>query len=107
MYKFKLDTGSNGNLIPIRMYEKTFYTNILLMNYANPYNTQIVLCTINNSCIPEIGICQIAIIDKGINYRCIVFVVLANGPALLGMQVYKWLKLPTANCQTTVNPHMN
>ena len=39
----------------------------------------------NNICIPQMGICQIVIINEGIKYKCSFFVVPGNGSALLGM----------------------
>ena len=61
--------------------------------------------TYNVSCIPQMGICNIAIINKGIKYGNSLFVVSANGPALLGMPDCEQLNLLTVNCQTADDLH--
>ena len=63
MSEFKLDTGSDGNPVAIRMYKTLF----LQTNIDESNKTIKVLCTYNNSCIPQMGICQIAIVKKGIS----------------------------------------
>ena len=64
MFKFELGTGSDGNLVPIRMFRISFTQ--ININELNKFinEKKIVLCTYNNSCIPQIVICHIVIIKK-------------------------------------------
>ena len=68
MCKFKLDTGSDGNLMPVRMYKLLLpQTNIDELNKS--INKKIVLHTYSNSCIEQMGkmgICHISIINKAL-----------------------------------------
>ena len=51
------------------------------------------------------GMCCIAIFNKGIEYRCMIFVEAGNGPALLGMPDCEQLKLLNVNCQAIDDQH--
>ena len=67
MYIFKLDTESDCNLVPNNTYKSLFlYTNISNLNKF--IKRKIVLNACNNSCIPQMGICHNAIINKGNEY---------------------------------------
>ena len=58
----KLDTGNKGNLMPIKIYESLFLqTNLAELNKS--INKKIVLHTCSYSCIPQVGICHIAVIN--------------------------------------------
>ena len=95
----KLHTGSDGNLMPIRMYKVPFLqTNIDEINKSR--NKKIVFCAYNNSCISQMDICHITVLNKCFEYQCSFFVVPGNRPALLGMPGCEWLKLLTVNFQT-------
>ena len=62
MCECKLDTGSGGNVMPIRMYKLHFLqTNIDALNKSIKKET--VLCAYNNSFIPQMGLCHIAMIN--------------------------------------------
>ena len=56
-YNYNTDTGSDSNLMPIRI-NKTLllYRNIAKLNMSTDQNN--VLCTYNNPCIPQMGICS-------------------------------------------------
>ena len=64
--EYKIDAGSDGNLMPIRLYKMLFlHTNITeLKKYIDK---EIVLYTYNSSCIPQMGVCRIIIINNSIN----------------------------------------
>ena len=51
--------------------------------------------------MPQIGICIVTIINKGIEYWCNFFVVPGIGPALLGMPCCGWIQLVSSYYQTT------
>ena len=46
---------------------------------------KVVLHAYNNSCIPQMDVCKVVLINKGIKFQSNFFVVLRNGPALLGI----------------------
>ena len=54
---------------------------------------------INNSCIPQMGVCKVTIINKGIKYQSIFFLVSGNRLALFGMPDCERLQLLSINCQ--------
>ena len=87
MCEFKLDTGSDGNLMCIRMYRTLFLqTNINELNeYINKINS----------------VMHLQYFSKGIEYGCSFFVVKENRPELLGMPDCIQLKLLSVNYQTT------
>ena len=58
--KCKIDTDSDGNLMPIRMYKMLFlHTNVNELNISK----KIVLHAYNNVCIPQMGISRVTIIN--------------------------------------------
>ena len=80
--EYKIDTGSDGNLKPTRMYKTLFLdTNI---NELNTFMKNIVLHDCNNLCIPQMGT-KITMIDVVIEYQWYFFVLPGNGPVLLGI----------------------
>ena len=80
MCKYKMDTGSDGNLIPINVQN-------VVSAYKHKETKQIYLkkITIITSWIPQRGISRVAVINKGIKYQWNFFVVPGNGPTLLGI----------------------
>ena len=72
-HEYKIDTGNDHNLIPIRMYKMPFLqTNITELNLSTDTNT--VLHAYNNSCIPEKRVCRItimrALIFNAVSLQC-------------------------------------
>ena len=80
--------------MPIRMYKVLFLcTNINKLNRS--MHNKIVLCAYDYFCIPQRDVCCNTMINKGIEYGCIFFVVPGNELALLGMPYCEWLMLLT------------
>ena len=52
------------------------------------------------------SICHITIINKGIEYRYSLVVVLGNGATSLGMPGCEWLNILAVNCQKTDDSHI-
>ena len=50
-----------------------------------PKVKKVVLHTNSNSGIPQVGICKMAIINKGTELQCNFFVMTGSGTSLLGM----------------------
>ena len=69
------------------------------------YNKNSCYATCKTSCMPQISICRVTIINKGIQFQCIFFAVPGNGPAFLGMPDCENLQLLGINCQMTTNLH--
>ena len=82
--KCKIDTGCNGNLMLIKMF-KTLFPHSKITNLDRPLDRKIILCTCYNSCLPQMAVSKVTIINNGIECQCSFFVVQGNGPALLGV----------------------
>ena len=65
----KIDTDSDGNLMPIAMF-KMLFSNTTGVDLYKCIDTKVVLCTYNNSFISQMGICKVAIAHKGITFQC-------------------------------------
>ena len=95
-----MDTGSDGILMPIKMFRMLFpYTKITNLNKSTI--KQLALITYNNPCIPQMGVCNVSTINKDIKYWCSSLEMSGNGPALLEMLHCVRLQLLSMNCQTT------
>ena len=92
-----VDTGSDGNLIPIEMF-KMLFSHTIMTDPNKSIDWNIIFCTYNNLCIPQIGIWRVTIINKSIKFQCIFSVMPGNGPALLGMPECERLQLLSINC---------
>ena len=71
-----------AHFMPNKMY-KTLFLHTYIKELRKSINK--VLCTNNNSCITQMGLCRVTIINDGIKYRCNFFVVSGYGPELLGI----------------------
>ena len=82
MYKFKVDTGSNSNLWPSKVFKLLFpHSKITDLNKS----IDKIIYAYNNLCIEQMAVCKVTIINKGIKLWCSFFVVTGNGLAFLGM----------------------
>ena len=81
MLEYNIDTGCDGNLVPVNMF-KVLFQETSLAELAWYENEEVTLCTYNSSCIPQLGVCKVKIMHKEKSYR---FFVVPGGPALLGM----------------------
>ena len=54
--------------MPMRMY-KALYSNTKITDLNTSIDRKIILHTYNTSCIPQMGVCKITIINKGIEYQ--------------------------------------
>ena len=84
----------------IRMFKALFpNTNVDILKKSIDKN--VVLHAYNNSCIPQMGISKIKIINNGIKFWCNFSVEPGNGPALLGMPDHERIEPLSFNCDTT------
>ena len=63
--EYKIDTSSDGNLATIRML-KALYWNTEITHLNKAVDTKIILHAYSNSCIPQLGVCKVNIINKSI-----------------------------------------
>ena len=67
MCKYNIDTGIYDNLIHIEMFNMVFpCTKIIELNKS--IDRKIILCTYNNSCVPQTGECKVTTINKSIEF---------------------------------------
>ena len=81
---YKIDTGSEGNLMPLYIFQKLF-ANTSKEQLKRSVKGNIRLKTYNGTHIMQLGTCTVQIKLKNIKKRCIFFVVPGNGQSLLGM----------------------
>ena len=81
---YKIDTDSNGNIMPLHMYKKLF-PNIRNEQLAKTKNKNVLLKAYNKTTITQLGVCTVIVEHKNNKKKCRFFVVPWNGQALLGM----------------------
>ena len=81
---YKIDTGSEANLMPLYIFRKLF-KNMSKEQLKRSVEGNKKLKTYNGMHITQLGMCTVHIKFKNIKKRCIFFVVPGNGQALLGM----------------------
>ena len=80
----KIDTGSDGSLMPFKVFRILFLKSTLVALYAT--NTKsVVLKTYSQSNIKHLGVCTIRLRHKDQDVKCSFFVVPGHGPELIGM----------------------
>ena len=67
---------------------------------AQHKNEKVILCTHNNSGIPQLGVYIVQIMHKGIQKPCRLFIILGEGPVLLGMPDVQTFELLSVNYNT-------
>ena len=85
--------------MPIKMF-KTLFPHTQISDLNKSKGRKILFHASNNSFIPGMGVCRVAIITKGIMFQCSFFVVPGNRPELLGMPDCERLQLLSINCNT-------
>ena len=84
MVPYIIDTGSDGNIMPLHMYKKLF-PNITDEQLAAAKNKNDLLKTYIKTTITQLGTCTIIVEHKNNKKKCRFFVVPRNRQALLGM----------------------
>ena len=74
---FQIDTGANGNLMPITMFMK-FFPKISLETLGRTIEQGVILFAYNNMQIKQFGICSMKILFKGKQAICKFYVVEYN-----------------------------
>ena len=92
--------GSDGNVLQLDIF-KVLFPKTTLEQLLKHKDKRVILCTYSNSCVPQMGVCKVNIVNKGIKYQCSYNAGPDNGPALLGMLDCERLQLLSDNCNTT------
>ena len=99
--KAKLDTGAQGNILPIRIYRRMFPHNLTTDGFPNPgalHQANTILTAYGGARITQYGTCTIPCEYKGTQTKATFFVTAADGPAIIGLPTSLKLKLVTLNC---------
>ena len=97
----KLDTGAQGNLLPLRVYRRMYPQNLTAEGYPKPIilaKSTAVLSAYGGTQLTQHGICKIPCEFKGKKSVASFFVTEAEGPAIIGLQTSLELNLVTLNC---------
>ena len=95
---FKIDTGADGNLMPITMFTKLF-PKISLEALSRTVDKSVTLYTYNDTTIKQFGTCQIKLKFKGRSFVC-KFYVVEHETAIVGISDVERLRLVRVNFDT-------
>ena len=96
---YKINTGSEGNLMPLYIFQKLFQ-NMSKEQLKRSVKGNIKVKTYNGMHIRQLGTCMVHIKFKNVKKRCIFFVVPGNGQALLEMPHMTVLNIINLNIDT-------
>ena len=106
--KIKVDTGAQGNTLPLRTFQQMFPEWVDQNGHPRPGTTQkesAILTAYNGSSIPQHGSVGIHCAYKG-EWRYIKsYVVPSNGPTILGLPSLQELKLVTLYCPIQITKY--
>ena len=95
---FKIDTGADGNLMPITMFTKLF-PKVSLEALSRTVDKSVTLYAYNNTTIKQFGTCQIRLKFKGRSFVC-KFYVVEHETAIVGISDAEKLRLIRVNFDT-------
>ena len=99
--KAKLDTGAQGNILPIRLYRQMYPQNVAssgLPKSGSLENSTTVLTAYGGTKIVQHGICKIPCEFQNRKSVAAFFITEADGPAIIGFPTSLELDLVTLNC---------
>lgn len=105
--KAKLDTGAQGNILPIRLYRQMYPQNITSSGFPKPGSLQsstTVLTAYGGAKIVQYGLCKIPCEFEGRKSQAVFYVTEAEGPAIIGLPTSLDLDLVTLNCSIQKSP---
>ena len=102
--KCKVDTGAEGNILPVTMYRNMFPEN--LDSHGNPKanaleKSNIILTAYGGSNITHFGKVRLPCSYKDLKFTCTFFIADVPGPTILGLPTCSALGLVTVNCEVT------
>ena len=92
---FKMDTGADGNLMPISMFARLF-PHVSLDALSRMVEKDVTLYAYNNTPIKQFGTCRVRLSFKGRSYVCKCFVV-EHETAIVGISDSEKLRLVQVN----------
>ena len=95
---FKIDTGADGNLMPITMFTKLF-PKVSLEALGRMVDKSVKLYTYSNTAIKQFGTCQIRLKFNGSSFVC-KFYVVEHETAIVGISDAERLRLVRVNFDT-------
>ena len=101
---FKVNTGANGNLMPISMFTK-FFPKVSLDALSRTIEKGVTLYAYNNTPIKQYGTCNVKMSFKGRSTICKFFVV-EHETAIVGIGDVEKLRLVKVNFDMVKNEHV-
>ena len=101
---FKVDTGADGNLIPISMFTKLF-PHVSLDALSSTTEKGVTLYPYNNTLIKQYGTCHVKLSFKGRSAACKFFMV-EHKTAIVGIIDSEKLRLVKVNFDMVRNEHV-
>ena len=105
--KAKLDTGVQGNILPLRLYQQMYPHNIAssgLPKSGNLESSTTILTAYGGTKIVQHGICMIPCEFQNRKSVAAFYVTEADGPAIIGLPTSLELDLVTVNCSVQKSP---
>ena len=99
--KAKLDTGAQGNILPLRLYRRMYPEYLTPDGFPKPEAVQqspTVLTAYGGAKIKQHGKCTISCEFNGKRSEALFFITEADGPAIIGLPTSLELNLVTLNC---------
>ena len=98
---YKVDTGSDGNIMPWYIFKK-FFPRVTEAELTKSIKNHITLKMYNRTVITQLGMCTVIINHKDNKKKCEFFVVPRNGHTLLGMPDTAALNIINVNIDSIV-----
>ncbi|XP_071944705.1 uncharacterized protein [Antedon mediterranea] len=103
--KVKVDTGAEGNILPLRMYRamfpKNMSNNVPNDKYVNKSNVKVT--AYNGAQIKHYGYIHIPCYFNNLHTNAKFYIAEVQGPAIMGLPTLKTLKIIQINCAVEVN----
>ena len=102
----KVDTGAQGNILPVRLYRQMFPDHVDAAGCPQSGRLQpsdVTLKAYGGSAIPHLGICTIACLENGKRCEADFFVTDTPGLALFGMPLIRGLGLLNVQIDATTS----
>ena len=108
--KAKLDTGAQGNILPLRLYRRMYPENLTSEGFPKPgvlEHSSTVLTAYGGAKLVQHGKCRIDCVFNGRKSAATFFVTEADGPAIIGLPTCLELNLVTLNCSVQQGSPLN
>ena len=99
--KCKVDTGAEGNIMPVSYYRQMYPENLNVDGYPKPgilKSSDITLSVYGGTTVKNLGIAEIPCSYKSTKFTGVFYVTDVPGPVLMGLKTSLALKLVTVHC---------